>query len=211
MARDLPPELEDAIAEPVVRPFMAIHINLPDPVSVFTGVGTMYFDGKEWIGAGGIGAIDTIGEATDGSAIGVRATLYQVPSEFRDDVAAQAVKGVLLELWVGAFDENFQEVTAVKKIWTGRLDTYKIVDGGETLSVEVTGESRARDQTRPAIKRFTDEYQQRRHPGDFFFQFVSQMTEIPILWAKAEQQLSGGASSGAGGNMRDMAGGAYIQ
>ena len=200
MSRDIG-DLAPHIEQPVVRPFIALHIDLPDPVRVFTGTGVFIHDGEEWIGAGGIGAIDTIGEATDGSATGIRATLLQVPSEFRDDIAEQATKGALFEIYVGAFDETFQRVEAFRLIWKGRVDTYQVVDSGDTISVEVTGESRMRDQGRPAIKRFTDEWQQRHHPGDLFFQYVSQMAEIPILWAKADQSgpTGGGAGGGGGG------------
>jgi hypothetical protein len=202
MSRDLPTDLSDAIAEPVVRPFLAIRIELPDPVYAWTGRGTLIFDdadsvSHEWVGAGDIGAIDTIGEATDGSATGIRATLLNAPSEFRDDIADQATRGVLMELYVGALNESYQTVESIVLLWKGRLDQYKITDAGESLSVEVVGESRAIDQRRPAIKRFTDEYQQRKYAGDLFFQYVPQMTEIPILWAKGE--LSGAASAPVGG------------
>jgi hypothetical protein len=152
-------------------------IELPDPVYAWTGIGTLIFDdadgaSRTWQGAGGIGAVDTIGEATDGSATGVKGTLFEVPSEFRDDIERQAVRGVIMELYVGTLNETYQQVDATVLLWKGRLDQYKITDGGATLSVEITGESRAIDQRRPAIKRFTDEYQQRKHPGDLFFQYV---------------------------------------
>jgi hypothetical protein len=195
MSRDLPTDLVDAIAEPVVRPFLALRIELPDPVYVWTGRGTLVFndaDGvsRTWIGAGGLGAIDTIGESTDGSATGIKATLLEVPSEFRDDIADQAVRGCLFEVYVGALNETYQEVQATALVWKGRLDDYRITDAGSTLSVEVSGESRAIDQRRPSIKRFTNEYQQRKHPGDKFFEFVPRMTEVSILWAGAEQNAT---------------------
>jgi len=211
VSRDLPAPLEADIEQPVVRPFLAMLIDLPDPVYVWTGVGTLTFnDGsgvsRNWIGAGAIGAIDSIGEATDGGATGIKATLFQIPAEFRDDIADQAVRGVNMELHVGSLNTDFQTIVATKLIWKGRLDQYKITDGGDTLSVEVVGESRAIDQRRPAIKRFSDEYQQRKFPGDLFFQYVSQMTEVPILWAKAEQSgttVTGGGGSGGGGGLED--------
>lgn len=206
MSRDLPTALSDAIDEPVVNPFLAIRIEIPDPVYVFTGAGQIQFDDSDgtnrtWLGAGEVGAIDTVGEATDGSATGIRCTLLKVPSEFAPDVADQAVRGVKFELYAGALNETFQTVEAAALIWKGKLDSYKITDAGTTLSVEVTGESRAIDQRRPAIKRFTDEYQQRKYPGDKFFEYVPRMAEVPILWAKAESSsvATGSGSYGSGG------------
>ncbi|MEA3042967.1 MAG: hypothetical protein QOH47_805 [Sphingomonadales bacterium] len=212
MSRDLPPELADAIEGRVVRPFVAVRIELPDPVYAWSGIGTIVFEDngateREWTGVGELGAVDTVGESTDGSATGVKVTLFNAPEQFRDDIADQAVRGALFEIYAGALelDGSWHSVLATKMLWRGRVDDYRITDGGEQISVEVTGESRAIDQRRPSIKRFTDEWQQRHHPGDLFFQFVPQMVELSILWAKAEPAAvtassgsSGGSSGGSG-------------
>lgn len=185
--RDLDPNLQAEIEKPELRPFLGVHIDLPDPVFAVTGNATITYGGETWTAIGGIGQIDTIGEATDGSAVGAKSTLYQIPSEFRDDIADQAVRGCLYELYVGALDPSYREVIGFKNIWKGRLDTYEIVDAGDTITVTAGGESRMRDQRRPAIKRFTDWWQQRRYPGDRAFEYVSRMVEVPIMWAKAKQ------------------------
>lgn len=185
--RDLDPNLQSEIEKPELRPFLGVHIDLPDPVFAVTGNATIAYGGETWSAIGSLGQIDTVGEGTDGSATGVKATLYQIPSEFRDDIADQAVRGCLYELYVGALDPSYREVVGFKNIWKGRLDTYEIVDAGETITVTAGGESRMRDQRRPAIKRFTDWWQQRRYPGDLGFQYVSRMVEVPILWAKSKQ------------------------
>jgi hypothetical protein len=211
MSRDLPAELETELDKPVVRPFLAVRLELPDPVYAFTGRGMLTFpdaDGTshDWIGAGDVAAIDSIGESTDGSATGIKVALYKVPSEFRADIAQQAVRGAVFEVYVGALDETYQNVVATKLVWKGRLDTYVVTDGGDTLTVEVTGESRGIDQRRPAIKRLTDEWQQRKYPGDKFLEYVSQMTEVSILWAADE---GGNAPIGnrVGGSMGGFIGG----
>lgn len=195
MSRDLPADLTAAIEGPVVRGFFAFRLAFADPVHVWTGRGTINFDdanggNHDWLGAGDLGAFDTIGESTDGSAVGVKVALNKIPSEFAGDIDTQVQRGALFEVYLGALNETFQVVQATKLIWKGRVDTYTISDGGSTLSVEITGESRGIDQRRPAIKRFTDEWQQRKYPGDRFFEYAPQMTEVPILWADSE----GGAS-----------------
>lgn len=203
MSRDLSTALDQAIEGPVVRPFLAVRIELPDPVYAWTGSGTITFDDSDgttqsWIGTGGLGAIDTVGETSDGSAAGVKVTLFQIPTEFREDIADQAQRGALFEVYVGALNETMQAVVGASLLWKGRLDDYRIIDAGDSISVEVSGESRGIDQRRPSIKRFTNEYQQRQHPGDKFFEYVPQMTEVPILWAAASQNATG--SGGGGGS-----------
>lgn len=185
--RDLDLDLQNEIEKPELRPFLGLHIDLPDPVYAVTGNTAIRYAGEEWSAVGGLGSIDTVGEGTDGSATGVKATLYEIPSDFRDDVADQAVRGCLYELYVGALDTSFTEVIGFKNIWKGRLDSYEIVDAGQTITVTAGGESRMRDQRRPAIKRFTDMWQRRKYPDDLAFQYVSRMVEVPVLWAKAKQ------------------------
>jgi hypothetical protein len=211
MSRDLPAELESAVEAPVIAPFLAVRIEFDDPVLVWTGIGVLTFDdsdGEEraWDGTGGLGSIDSVGEATDGSATGVKVGLNNIPSQFAADLADQAQKGALFEVYVGSLNQSLQAVEAVKLIFKGRVDEYRILDAGERLSVEVTGESRAIDQRRPAIKKFSHEYQQRQYPGDLFFQYLPQMVEVSILWAKAEPKgaaVGGGGGGGGGGTFNN--------
>ncbi|AJP74454.1 hypothetical protein [Sphingomonas hengshuiensis] len=185
--RGLPAELETEIAAPVLRPFLAPFIDTPDPVRAFTGKGTLTFDGHDWTGIEGVASIEPGGESTSGSASGLKCTLLRVPAEFREDLADQAVRGCAYELHFGALDETHRSVIGTKRIWKGTLQGYDIIDDGTELSVTATGESRMIDQRRVAVKRFTDEYQQRKHPGDRFFEYAAAMTEVSVLWAKAAQ------------------------
>lgn len=191
--RDLSSALEAEVTASSLRPFLAVRIEFPDPVYAFTGRGTLRFattDGiqREWLGIHGVASIDTIGESTDGAATGVKATLFQVPEEFRDDIADQAVRGALYELYLGVLDEDYQTVLSVKRLWKGSLQSYDIEDQGETLTISAGGESRAIDQKRPAVKRFTDDWQKRKYPGDRAFEYVAALTEVPVLWAKKIQE-----------------------
>lgn len=193
--RPISPELQAEIEKDVVRPFFAVGIEFPDPVFIWTGIGDVSFAGEEWIGIGGvdgdgnaacIGSLDTIGEGTDGSATGIKVTIVGISPEHREHLEAQALRGSQFRVYFGALNETRQIVQAYKLLTRARLDSYQIVDG-DTLSVIVTGESRMIDQRRPAIKRYTDAYQQRKYPGDRFFEYMPQLPSIPILWAKARQ------------------------
>lgn len=193
--RPISPALQAEIEKDVVKPFFAVSIAFPDPVFIWTGIGTVKFADEEWIGIGGvdadgnavcIGSLDTIGEGTDGAATGVKVTLVGIPGEHREHIEAQAVRGAEFRVYIGALNETRQIVQAYKLLTKAKLDSYQIVDG-ETLSVIVTGESRMLDQRRPSIKRYTDSYQQSKYPGDRFFEYMPQLPSIPILWAKARQ------------------------
>lgn len=185
--RGLSPELSAEIAAPVLRPFLAVFIDTPDPVRAFTGKGEIAFDGQYWTGIEGVATIESVGESTSGSASALKCTLLRVPGEFRDDLADQAVRGCTMELHLGALDETHRRVIGTKRIRKCTLQGYDIADDGTELTVAATGESRMIDQRRVAIKRFTDEAQQRKYPGDRGFEYAAAMTEVPVLWAKAAQ------------------------
>ncbi|WP_404713200.1 hypothetical protein [Sphingomonas sp. MMS24-J13] len=196
------PELAAEIEGPSLRPFLALHVDLPDPVYAFTGKGTLTFEGHDWTGIEGVATIGTIGEDTDGTATGVTATLNRIPTEFRDDVADQAVRGGLTEFILGCLSGDYKTLIGRRRLWKGRLQQYDINDSGTELSVTITAESRAIDQRRPAIKRFTDEYQQRKYPGDKVFEYVPRMVEVPILWANASQDATSTSTPAGNGRGR---------
>jgi hypothetical protein len=210
VSRGLVPALSAEIDKPVIKPFFAVRIELPEPVYGWTGVGYITFadadgDPHSWAGIGDFGGIDSVGESSDGSATGMRVTLLNVPAEFRDDIGEQVERGALFEVYFGTLNETWQQVVATQLIWKGRLDDYRIVDAGDTISVEVTGESRSIDQRRPAVNRLTHEAQQRRSPTDLGVQYRSQVATIPILWAQAEPK-GGGASGGVAGGFAGSSG-----
>ncbi|MES3100091.1 hypothetical protein [Sphingomonas faeni] len=189
--RKIPPALQAEIEKDVVRPFFAVGIDLPDPVFIWTGSGEISFADADWVGIGSeegkcIGSLESIGESTDGSAPGVKVTIVGIPSEHRDHIEEQAVRGADFRVYIGALNETRQIVQAYKLLTRAKLDSYQIVDGVD-LSVIVTGESRMLDQRRPSIKRYTDAAQQKKYPGDRFFEYMPQLPSIPILWAKAKQ------------------------
>ena len=187
MSRDLPPELEAELVKSGIRPFLALFIDFPDPVRAFTGRGRLPIGGNDFLGIHGIASIDTIGESVSGSASGVRATLLQIPSEFAADLADQAVRGVAYEMYAGVINLDWQSVIGFQRIWKGTLQGYEILDEGSSITVTAIGENRQIDQRRPAVKRYTDEYQQRKYPGDRFFEYLPRLSEVSILWAKGRQ------------------------
>lgn len=184
MTRDLSGGLGTEIAKPVLRPFFAVYIALPDPVAAWTGVGTLSFGGRDYDGTGAFGSVSTIGEGADGSAVGVSVTLSGIDPAFGDDILGQPYRGKTFELYVGALAEDYQSIAAAPKlIWKGRVDSVDLTDG-EQLAVTLTAESRMRDQGRPRIRRYTNAEQQRRYPGDRYFEYAQQMVEVSVMWGK---------------------------
>ncbi|API58857.1 hypothetical protein BSL82_05650 [Tardibacter chloracetimidivorans] len=185
MSRDLGTALSREVVKPSLNPFFAVELALDDPIRAWTGIGELSFGGHTWLGTGALGTVSGIGEDADGAATGVSVTLSGIDPSFEADLMEQDYRGKGFSLYVGALDEAFKTVAAGPKLlWKGRVDSVEVQDG-DTLAITITAESRMRDQGRPRIRRYTDQEQRRRFPGDRFFEYLTQMVEVSILWGKA--------------------------
>ena len=181
MSRDLG-ALGGEIVKPVFNPFYALAIGLPEAVRAWTGIGTLRFGGYDYDGTGAFGSI---GEGTDGSAIGMTATLSGISPDLVDDIFNQPYRGASFQLFIGATADDFKTISAEPVLlWRGKVDAVTVADG-EQLAVTITAESRMRDQGRPRVRRYTNQEQQQRHPGDRMFEYLPSLAEINMVWGKA--------------------------
>jgi hypothetical protein len=182
MSRQLPAALRDEIEAPELRPFFAVSIDLPDPVYAWSGVGEITFDGKTFDGVGSLGGISAISEQADGTASGISLTLSGIDPEFTQYLINQPYRGAHTAVYVGALDAGFAEVVAWKRLSTWRLNAVSIVDDESGMTITVECEGAFIDQTRARVRRFTNEEQQRRYPGDKFFEYMAAMQEVRVIW-----------------------------
>lgn len=184
MSRDLPELLAADLASPNRRPFLAVHMALADPVSAWTGLGPLSFGGRTYLGTGRFGSIEPAGESDDGGAGGLRLTLGGIPPAMEADIMEQAYRGATIELFAGTTDPTFKLASGPKRLERMIIDTVEIVHGDE-LTLSIGAETRMRDQGRPRIRRYTDAEQQRRFPGDRFFEYLPSLQEVSIPWGRS--------------------------
>lgn len=184
MARDISAALVAETAKPALYPFCAFHLDLPDPVYVWSGVGTITFNGQVWDGVGSFGGFGALEEMSDGTASQMSFNLSGIDPTFYEYLIEQPYRGVLAELWLGALNETMTSVIAGPDIfYRGRLVAADLTDGDQ-LTIAVTVERSSRDQTRQRVRRYTDAEQQRRYPGDKFFEYQAQMQSVQVLWGR---------------------------
>ena len=184
MARDISSDLINEVAKEVLYPFFALHIDLPDPVYAWSGVGTLTFEGHDWLGVGSFGGFGSLEEMSDGTASQMSFSLSGIETSFYEYLIEQPFRNALAELWIGALDETMTRVTAgPSMIYRGRLVAADLTDGDQ-ITIQVTVERSSRDQTRQRVRRYTDAEQQRRYPGDKFFEYQAQMQSVQVLWGR---------------------------
>jgi hypothetical protein len=151
------------------------------PVYLWTGYGDVTWNGHTWTGAGDILGISTIEEGSDVQARGVTLTLCGISSALLADALGDFQVGLPVTIYLGAFSGSSlisDPITA----WSGRTDQPTVEVGGETATIAVQCESRLMEMNVPVNRRWTNDDQQREHPGDLGFQFVSSIQEVAINW-----------------------------
>lgn len=131
----------------------------------------------------GMGSIDGLSVPTGSTAEAVTFELNGLPSQDVDllSLALEETPDVtqqLVTVYIQLFDEDWQPVGSPIGIWWGfmqppRVSRSQMQDGeGSTQTISLTAENAFFNRSRPPYGRYTDRDQQKRSPGDKFFQFA---------------------------------------
>lgn len=152
-------------------------------VYLWNGTTGLETGGQTWKPMHGAGVIDGLSVPTGTTADSVTFQLNGLPDQATDLLkealeesqdAAQQLVIVYLQL----FDEDWQPVGAPIGIWWGFMQSPRITrtpmqgTEGAIQSISLTAENAFFNRSRPPYGRYTDRDQQKRSPGDKFFQFT---------------------------------------
>ena len=154
------------------------------PFNLNTSSLDLLLGGVTYQGAAGLGTISSV----DTTAAEIKQLQYElsgVDSSMVSLVLSTPIQGTPDRLKLAIFDPASYTVTDTILLWQGQLDTMVLEDGQGTAKVTVTAEHIGIDLNRPAPLYFSDADQQALHPGDLFFQYVSQQFDQQIVWPAA--------------------------
>jgi hypothetical protein len=181
MSRDLEAALEGALGDAVLEPFFAIELLFDSGALRFwTGYGTKTIGGEEYIGTGSLLGISDIGETAEIAAAGVTLTLSGVPSELLSLALSEPYQNRIARVHFGLIGSEDD----MAEVFTGTMDQLNIEEGPETSVVQVAIENRLLDLERPRVRRYTNNDQQSRFPGDKGFEFVETVQDREIFWGR---------------------------
>ena len=167
----------------VARPALLVELHfVAETMFLWSGVGTLTWNGSAWLGVGTLGRVGSIEETLDVRAVGSRFELSGVPSDLLTHVMTEPLQNRPVLLWLAFFDENWIVVPDPVLLFRGRMDTVEIRDGGPTATVTLFAENRLRDLERARVRRYTDADQQAEYPGDLGLAFVPSLQDRAIPW-----------------------------
>jgi hypothetical protein len=149
---------------------------------LWSGVGTLSWNGQSWLGAGELLQVAPIGEVSHVGAVGFSVTLTGESTAILAANIGAAQQGLPGKVWLGALDAAGALIADPVLCFSGRLDVPDTTDSGQLASITVKYESRMVDLDRPRLRRWTHESQQLDQPGDLGFEYVAALQDAKLPW-----------------------------
>lgn len=203
--RNITADMLAEISGPNVQPAMMMEADFDqETVRMWTGVGTLEWQGNEFYGGGNFIAISQIEETQELEAKGITVTLSGIPSNlvaasllyrprgrpFRiyfavvstsAIVATEDDGDVLTEDGGRVLLEN-QFINEPYRIFSGLMDVMEFTDTGDEASIRLSVESSLIQGQRAKIGRYTSEDQKKRYPNDKGLDLINQLQDKEIVW-----------------------------
>jgi len=159
-----------------------IELSLSETVRFTTAGRNVAWGGFDWIRSG-LGQVEPI-EDTSGELQGLRFTMPGVDGTQIGLALGEPVEGRGVRVWDALIDPDTGAVADAVLAWSGTLNVPEFSDGA-TATVSVTAEHRGLLAVRAKPRRYSNEEQQRRYPGDTCFDFDPNTDAAPLAWPKA--------------------------
>lgn len=182
MSRDLTTALRDQITAAALQPiFLFEAIFDSGDVRLWTGYGTIRWNGEDWAGAGSLIGLSELTESQELRAIGASVTLSGIPADLLAIALAEDYQGRPARIYAGALAAG-RVVADPYLIFGGICDVMEIDDAGEFAAIKLSAESRLIDLERPRERRYEHEDQQLDFTGDLGLEYVSDIQDKPLIW-----------------------------
>lgn len=152
-------------------------------VRLWSGVGTLSWDGKSWSGVGTLLGISGIDETNEIRASGLTVSLSGVPSDLLSAALGDARSGKTGRVYLAFFSGGSIVADPILQ-FEGRLDVPAIEDGPDTATISISYESELIDLERARERRYTPEDQAIDYPGDLGFAYVAALQDAQITWGR---------------------------
>jgi hypothetical protein len=173
------------IQSPYVRPALFVEAHfVSGPIYVWSGRGSIIWNGQTWLGIGTLATVSSIEEGTTIEAKGITLTMSGIDTALLGLVMTEFQVGLPVLVRLGFFDSNLALIDDPIISWAGRMDQPTIDVDGQTATISINCESRLVEMNVAVDRRYTNEDQQLDHPGDRGMEFVSSIQDITIYWGR---------------------------
>tara|TARA_R110000823_G_scaffold259478_1_gene380611 strand:+ start:87 stop:725 length:639 start_codon:yes stop_codon:yes gene_type:complete len=209
MSRELSSGVIANLEDDVVYPFFAVELQFDgdETLRLWTGYGTLVYQGVSWFGSGSLLNISAVEETTEMAAKGATITLSSVPSDIISLALTQPYQGRVCDIYFGLFQKNSKltqeqdgdsyilleggakillesQETSLTKVFSGYMDQMNIEEGADVSTLQLSVENKLVDLERPRAARYTSAYQKSKYPTDKGFDFVEDLQDQKLVWGR---------------------------
>lgn len=188
MPRNVTSNYLGALLAAGLRPALFVEMRFANEnLYVWSGVGTVNWGDRNWIGVGTLGSISTIEEGCTVEARGITLHLSGIDQTSLGDVLVQIQQGLRAIVYLGLYDDSSPPVLIADPVvsFAGRMDQPTISLDGRIVTISINCENRLVDLNVATDRRLTNEDQQLDHPGDRGLEFVNSIQEQIVYWGVA--------------------------
>lgn len=183
MSRDIPTLMQNVLGAEAIDVFFAVKLEFDSgTVRLWSGYGEKTLLGETYTGAGTLLQISDVEETAELSAAGVTLTLSGGPLELEALALSEPYQGRPAKVYFGV---SANGAVAMTELFTATMDTMDIEESAETTSIQLQIENNLVDLERARVRRYTNNFQQSRFPGDRGLEFVEDLQTREIIFGRA--------------------------
>jgi len=181
VTRGLSATNQTEIAKASLQPILMAKLEFGTPVYVHTGIGTITFDGNDYLGVGDFGGASDVRETEVLGPSPLTLSLSGIDSSLVTEALDSGAYGDVITLYEGYKQDDGTLVADPWIVWKGWFEYSQLQRGGEnTVSIICTHDLAVLEEKDG--RRFTDEDQQDEFSGDLGFEFVHDSVGKKLSW-----------------------------
>ena len=179
------PAVATALVSQVLRPGILVEMDfLSGPLYIWSGMGTLNWNGDAFLGVGSFGSISIVEEGNTVQARGITLGLSGIDSSLLAGALQELSQELPVTVWMGLFDSSLALIPDPLVIWAGFTDQPTIAVSGETATISLNCESKLLSMNVPADRRLTQDDANLLNPGDLAFIFTSSIQQQNVYWGR---------------------------
>jgi hypothetical protein len=193
MPRPMSSAMLAAIQAPVLRVAVFAQMTFTSgTVCVWSGTGTVTWNGQTWAGIGDLLGLAPTADGTTVEARGISIKLSGLDLAMLAEIQNAYRIGLPAVVYFGLFDSGWSLIASPITSWAGRMDAPEVDVEADKATISIECESRMIDMNTAVDRRVTHQDQQMNWPGDNGHMFVPGLQELTTFWGGYPQ---------AGGNV----------
>lgn len=213
MARDITAAVASAASSRTNAVFLLADFAFDSgEVNFWTGIGSLTYNGKTYVGTGNMGAVSEVTETQNAQAYGIVFQLSGINSSLISLAVNETYQGRRCALYLAflSIDASYLELAGggtltlagggtlelagagtigelladPVPLFKGYMDVMEVEDNGATSTLKLSAESVLAKLKRTKEGRYTDENQKAKYPGDTGLSRINQLQDKRVTWGR---------------------------